>query len=167
MSDAPRPPEPEESPSADELRRIALPAHVRRAPRFRTIIGTGIVAGFIVGALCGLLLPNSTATGRGTVALVIGLGFALIGALVTSLIAIGLDRDTPRYLKTAPDVEWLDDLPPAVPGSRRAGSDATSHAPTSGADQPEPPLRPAEYTDRKPTTASAADDPENPEEERP
>ena len=99
MSDAPRPPEPEDAPSADELSHVAVPAHVRRAPRFARVIGTGVIAGFLAGALCGLLLPNSTGVGRGMVAILVGLGFALIGGIVTGMIAVGLDRGTPRYLK--------------------------------------------------------------------
>ncbi|WP_152650412.1 hypothetical protein [Demequina aestuarii] len=124
MSDAPRPPEPEDTPSEDELRRMSTPAHVRRAPRFRRVIGTGVTAGFVAGALCGLLLPNSTGVGRGMVAILVGLGFALIGGMVTGLIAVGLDRDTPRYLKTAPSAAW----PPPSPGDSAVGPDPASAA---------------------------------------
>ncbi|MDN4480327.1 hypothetical protein [Demequina muriae] len=135
MSDAPRPPEPEDTPSEDELRRISMPARLRRAPRFGRVVGTGVTAGFVAGALCGLLLPNSTGVGRGMVAILVGLGFALIGGMVTGLIAIGLDRGTPRYLKTAPASAW----PPPAPGDAAADS-----APASAAGEPATPSTPDE-----------------------
>lgn len=126
MSDAPRPPEPEDAPPADELRRVAMPAHVRRAPRFGRVIGTGVAAGFVIGALCGLLLPNSLGVGRGMVAILVGLGFALIGGTVTSVLAVGLDRGTPRYLKNAPSPAWPP--PSAAPGGAQAGGPPASAA---------------------------------------
>jgi hypothetical protein len=76
----------------DELDRVAYRAVVRTAPRFGRIIGTGIVVGGLVGAVLGFALPNSTGVGRGMVALLIGLGFACIGGLVTAVIATGVDR---------------------------------------------------------------------------
>ncbi|MFW7415503.1 hypothetical protein [Demequina sp. SO4-18] len=130
MSDAPRPQTPENSPSEDELRRTAMPAHLRRAPRFGRVVGTGVVAGFVIGALCGLLLPNSTGVGRGAVAVLVGLGFALIGGFVTGLIAVGLDRGTPRYLKSSPAAGW----PPPAPGDS-----GTEPARASAADSPSAP----------------------------
>lgn len=126
MSDAPRPQEPEPAYSDDELRRIALPAHVRRAPRFGRVIGTGVAVGFVAGALCGLLLPNSSGAGRGTAALFIGLGFALLGATVTALIAVGLDRGTPRYLKNAGAPAWT---------AEEGASAARPHRASAGRDE--------------------------------
>ncbi|MFW2512464.1 hypothetical protein ACNI3K_01665 [Demequina sp. SO4-13] len=133
MSDAPRPPVPSDPPSEDELRRTAIPAHLRRAPRFARVVGTGVTAGFVIGALCGLLLPNSTGVGRGAVAVLVGLAFALIGGLATGLIAIGLDRGTPRYLKSAPSAAW----PPPTAESTNADAGPAS----VGVEPAEPPTR--------------------------
>ena len=99
VSDAPHRPQPEESASAEELDRIALPATLRAAPRFSAFVLSGGLGGFVVGFLLGALLPNSTGAGRGTVGLFIGLGIGVLGALAGGLIAVWLDRDTPRHLK--------------------------------------------------------------------
>lgn len=108
-----------------------MPAHVRRAPRFGRVIGTGVAVGFVIGAGCGLVLPNSTGVGRGMVAILVGLGFALIGGVVTGMIAAGLDRGTPRYLKNAPTAAW----PPAdASDSRESRTDPASASADGNAD---------------------------------
>lgn len=75
----------------DELDRVAYDALVRNAPRFGRFIGTGVGIGALVGLIIGLVLPNTTAVGRGVVAILVASGFALIGALVSASIAVGLD----------------------------------------------------------------------------
>ncbi|WP_084104631.1 hypothetical protein [Demequina sp. NBRC 110056] len=102
MSDVP---DSTSAPSAEELERTALPATLRRAPRFARVIGTGAVAGFVVGFLCGLLLPNSTGVGRGTVGLVVGFGFACFAGLIAALVAVWLDRGSPAHLKEVKERE--------------------------------------------------------------
>ena len=72
-------------------------------------MGAGLAAA--AGVLCGLLLPNSTGVGRGMVAIVVGVGFALFGGVISGLIAIALDRGTPKYLKNAPPAQWSQDYP--------------------------------------------------------
>jgi hypothetical protein len=75
----------------DELDRVAFDAVVRNAPRFGRFIGTGVAIGAVAGLLIGLLLPNTTSVGRGTVAILVAAGFAIIGALVASAIVVGVD----------------------------------------------------------------------------
>lgn len=75
----------------DELDRVAFDAVVRSAPRFGRFIGTGVGIGFVVGLIIGLVLPNTTAVGRGVVALLIASGFAIIGALVSAALVVGVD----------------------------------------------------------------------------
>ncbi|WP_084038904.1 hypothetical protein [Demequina sp. NBRC 110053] len=116
------------APSAEELERKALPAHLRRAPRYGRIIGTGAVAGFVVGFLCGMILPNSTGVGRGTVGLVVGFGFACFAGLIAALVAVWLDRDSPGYVKRAKErdaaVDWVDEADPTV--APASAAEATS-----------------------------------------
>ena len=109
VTDAPKAPEPANEPSAEHLERVAVPARVRRAPRFGRIVGMGGGLAAAAGVLCGLLLPNSTGVGRGMVAIVVGLAFALFGALIAGLIAVLLDRGTAKYLKNAPPTNWPQD----------------------------------------------------------
>ena len=91
MSDAPRFEEPD-VPDIDELDRVAYDAVVRNAPRFGRFIGTGVGIGALAGLVIGLVLPNTTAVGRGVVALLVAAGFALIGGLVASALVVGIDR---------------------------------------------------------------------------
>ncbi|WP_203653380.1 hypothetical protein [Demequina activiva] len=105
MSDVPHRPESEGTPSVEELDRIAVPASIRRAPRFGRVVGTGAGGGFAVGFLCGMILPNSTGLGRATVGILVGLGIGLFGGLIAGVIAVGLDRRSPAYLKAARERE--------------------------------------------------------------
>ena len=109
VTDATNAPEPADTPSAEELEHIAVPAHVRRAPRFGRIVGMGAGLAAATGVLCGLLLPNTTGVGRGMVAIVVAVAFALFGGLIAALIAVAPDRKTPRYLKNAPPAQWSQD----------------------------------------------------------
>ncbi len=79
--------EPDEAasePTAEELA-SAVPAVVRRAPRFARVMLTGAGTPAAVGFLIGALLPNSVATGRVVTGLLIALGFAIIGGTLTGL----------------------------------------------------------------------------------
>jgi predicted lipid-binding transport protein (Tim44 family) len=125
VSDAPHRPQSEETPSAEELDRIAIPASIRRAPRFGRVVGTGIGGGFAVGFLCGMILPNSTGLGRATVGILVGLGIAVFTGLIAGLIAVGLDRRTPAHLKAAKEREAAaaqavggESPPPAQPSAQ-------------------------------------------------
>ena len=91
MSDAPH-----DNPSQAELDANSLPAIVRRAPRFARMIATGAGVGFAVGVVIALALPGHGAAYRGAVALLVGLGFGMIGALSAGAIATRVDGSDPR-----------------------------------------------------------------------
>jgi len=135
VSDAPHGSRPEDTPSVEELERISVPATVRRAPRFGRVMGTGVAVGLIAGLLCGLLLPNSTGVGRFTVGLIVGLGFALVTVTVAGLVAVGLDRGTPRHVKAAKEREAASAsalaAEPDAPGDADAEATGASAPPSS------------------------------------
>ncbi len=79
-------------PLPEDLESMAVPAHVRTAPRFGSFIGTGVGAGIVVAAVLALFLPNSTGTGRFLVFLVLALGLCLLGAVIGGALATSLDR---------------------------------------------------------------------------
>ena len=82
---------PADTPTIDELDRVAFDAVVRNAPRFGRFIGTGVAIGAAAGFIIGLVLPNSTSLGRGVVALLVASGFAIIGGLVAAALVVGID----------------------------------------------------------------------------
>jgi hypothetical protein len=55
------------------------------------IVGTGIAFGAGFGLVLGFSLPNSTGVGRGMVAILLAIGFGMIGALTAGAIATRLD----------------------------------------------------------------------------
>ncbi len=120
MSDSPQPSDPQhaplETPSEEELARIAVPATARRAPRFGRVIGTGAWLGVFIGAIAGFALPNSTGVGRGVVALLMALGLGALGALSAAVVAAGMDGRDPG--------------PASAPADADASSDATGDAAT-------------------------------------
>jgi len=95
----------------DELDRVAFDAAVRNAPRFGRFIGTGVFIGFVAGLIIGLVLPNTTAVGRGTVALLVASGFAIIGAIVAGALVVSIDG-TKRAPSTPVGFPWE---PPTEP----------------------------------------------------
>jgi len=108
----------------DELDRVAFDAVVRNAPRFGRFIGTGVAIGALVGLIIGLVLPNTTSLGRGVVALLVGAGFALIGAIVAGGIVVGIDGT--RRAPTTPAFPWEPPLAPVEPDAPSVGQeDAT------------------------------------------
>ncbi len=127
MSDSPQPSDPQhaplETPSEEELARIAFPATARRAPRFGRVIGTGAWLGIFIGAIAGFALPNSTGVGRGVVALLMALGLGALGALIAAVVAAGMDGRDPGSASAPADAD--------------ASSDATADAATP-ADGPAP-----------------------------
>jgi len=100
------------TPSADELDRLAYDAVVRNAPRFGRFIGTGVAVGAVAGFGLGFILPNSTGVGRFTVGLLLALGFATIGGLVTAVLATGVDGT--RKVPEGRPFPW--EVPDAAPG---------------------------------------------------
>ena len=89
-------------PDEQELERVAVPATVRRAPKF----GAFITTGGLVGALLGLVLALVTSSpgagagygfisflsGDGTVRLLTALAFAVLGGFVGGALAVRADR---------------------------------------------------------------------------
>lgn len=89
-------------PDEHELERVAVPATVRRAPKFGAFITTGA----LVGALLGLVLALVTASpdtvggdgfisflgGDGTVRLLTAGSLAVLGGLVGGALAVRADR---------------------------------------------------------------------------
>jgi hypothetical protein len=95
VSDA-RTPDPAKAvPSAEELKRTAIPAAIRHAPRFGRMVGTGVWIGIGVAVVLGSVLPNSTGVGRFVVILLLSLGFVLIGGLIGGVIVTRLDKPGP------------------------------------------------------------------------
>ncbi|WP_084079316.1 hypothetical protein [Demequina sp. NBRC 110057] len=105
MSEQQPSPEPAEPADFDAADRQVIPASVRRAPKFAAFITTGVIVGAVAGLLCGFLLPNSTGVGRGTVALLVASGFAVLGVVIGGVTAVLLDRSTPRELKAMKEAE--------------------------------------------------------------
>ncbi|WP_062070894.1 hypothetical protein [Demequina sediminicola] len=84
-----------------DVKRDAIPATYRVAPRFGRIIGLGGVVGFVLGVVVSLVMPNTTETGLFMVAMLVGAGFALLGGALAGVIVALMDRDTPGRLKAA------------------------------------------------------------------
>ena len=96
-------------PSEDELARVAVPARVRRAPKFGVFIVAGAVVGLVVGLLLTLFLGagsdgsgSSDVTsgtgfisfldGQGAIRAVMGTAGAVVGAFVGGALAVRADR---------------------------------------------------------------------------
>ena len=110
--DEPRPATPEvpaaDVPSEAELARIATPATVRRAPRYRAFLVTGALVGMVVG----LVVAFATAAGSGVgesdggvlpflggqngVRWILAVSFGVVGTFVGGAIAVLADRRSTR-----------------------------------------------------------------------
>ncbi len=103
------PDEPAELPDEDELERVAVPARVRRAPKFGAFIVAGAVVGAVVAllatALVGWLSDDAGASdvasgqgfisfldGQGAIRAVMGLTGAVVGGFVGGALASRADR---------------------------------------------------------------------------
>ncbi len=104
-------------PSQAELDAKSFAAIVRRAPRFVRIIVTGAGVGFSAGVVIALALPGHGAAYRAAVALLVGLGFATIGALSTGAIATRADGRDP-WAHTRAWNPWEVPELPATPAAR-------------------------------------------------
>lgn len=93
--------------------RVVIPANyrpaIRLAPRFARIIGTGAGVGFVFGVVIALGLPGHGASYRAAVALLVGLGLGMVGALTAGAIATRSRAREPW----APAQAWI---PPEPPG---------------------------------------------------
>ncbi|WP_291379338.1 hypothetical protein [Demequina sp.] len=91
-------------PTPDHLRDSAIPATYRRAPRTERFILTGVGIGLFVGLILGATLPAGTAVGRGVAMLLLGLGGALAGGLVTGAQAAVIEYVSGRSADRQRDV---------------------------------------------------------------
>lgn len=93
---APAQPELTDVPSAEELSRIAIPATVRRAPRYRAFVVAGAVLGLLVAVVVVLLGLTRAASGTdprvGVVLGFVGAALALVGAALGAVLAVLVDR---------------------------------------------------------------------------
>ena len=78
-------------PSEDELERTAVPARLRRAPRYRAFGVTGALVAAVLGAVL-VLVTGPEGGDPGYALLFVLLGSALIGAVLGGLVAVLLDR---------------------------------------------------------------------------
>jgi len=117
-------------PTHDDVPQHAIPATYRRAPRTERFILTGVGIGAAIGLILGLILPAGTAIGRGTAGLLLAIGGALAGGLVTGAQAAfieytsGRSADRQRHNiesdwvpSVGIDPERLDTEPPAASAS--------------------------------------------------
>jgi hypothetical protein len=87
---------PDDLSSQAELDANSLPAFLRREPRFARIITAGAGIGFAFGVALALGLPGHGASYRAVVALLVGLGLAMVGALTAAAIVTRSDGRDPR-----------------------------------------------------------------------
>lgn len=93
-------------PDAAELAQIAEPTTVRRAPRYRAFVLTGVIVGAVLAFVLVLVFggddrPGGSATGAldvgsGPVLIFTALTLCLVGALLGALVALLLDRRSRR-----------------------------------------------------------------------
>jgi len=91
-------------PTAEELSRIAEPATLRRAPRYRAFVVAGTVVGLLIAlvlVIIGALRSQAgTDAGSGVVLLFVAGVLGLIGAAVGAAVAVLVDRRTRRTRRT-------------------------------------------------------------------
>ncbi|WP_448058814.1 histidine kinase [Cellulomonas hominis] len=107
-SDGPARPDGDDLPTEAELARVAEPATVRHAPRFRAFLTTGALAGAVVALVVTVIVgrdspvePDGTAfiglfEGQGAVRSVMTLAGAAFGALLGGALAAWADRRSLR-----------------------------------------------------------------------
>lgn len=100
--------EPAVVPSEDELARIATPATLRRAPRYRAFLVTGGLVGAVVGLVLAFLLADGSGVTAATVGMlplldgqngvraVCAVGGALVGTFAGGALALAADRRSTR-----------------------------------------------------------------------
>lgn len=83
-------------PSPEELRDVAEPAVVRRAPRYRSFVLAGALVGVLLAVVLVLVVPGDQALGRGPVLVFVGLTAVAVTALLGAVVAVLVDRSTRR-----------------------------------------------------------------------
>ncbi len=100
-------PQPAAPPSEAELERVALPATVRRAPRYRSFMVAGALAGAVVGLVLALVLADGDTAGGGVgllpfldgvggVRALSTLTGGVVGTFAGGLVAVVADRRSTR-----------------------------------------------------------------------
>lgn len=92
MSSTDGPTGPTDVPSAEDLARIAIPATLRRAPRYRAFVVAGGVLGLVVALALVLFGVGPTAAGTGIALGFVGAALALTGASLGAVVAVLVDR---------------------------------------------------------------------------
>ncbi|MDO8105886.1 hypothetical protein Q6348_01600 [Isoptericola sp. b441] len=82
---------PGDVPDLAELERIATPVTVRRVPRYRAFIVTGVVVGLVATLVLAILTADRPTPGAGWAIAAVGLGLASIGALLGGLVAVAVE----------------------------------------------------------------------------
>lgn len=93
---APAPDDDATLPSPEELRDVAEPAVVRRAPRYRAFVLAGALVGVLVAVVLVLVVPGDQALGRGPVLVFVALTAVAVTALLGAVVAVLVDRSTGR-----------------------------------------------------------------------
>lgn len=83
-------------PTPAELREVAEPAVVRRAPRYRSFVLAGAMVGVLLAIVLVLVVPGDQPLGRGPVLVFVGLTGVLVTALLGAVVAVLVDRSTRR-----------------------------------------------------------------------
>ena len=83
-------------PSPEELRAVAEPAVVRRAPRYRSFVLAGALVGMLLAVVLVLVVPGDQALGRGPVLVFVALTAVAVTALLGAVVAVLVDRSTRR-----------------------------------------------------------------------
>lgn len=110
MSDADAP-----TPQQAELDANAVPAFIRRAPRFARMVLTGFGIAFAFGATIGLLLPGHQAGPRTAVAILMGMGIGIIGGVTAAAIATRFDDMSMAAARAAAAAQDRNGAPWALP----------------------------------------------------
>jgi hypothetical protein len=88
-------PDPSEPVSPGRERRVQ-PATVRRAPRYRAFIGTGVVLGAVLGVVATMVFPDDGHFSTGAVAGYLSVTLGLLGGLLGGVAAVVAERRQPR-----------------------------------------------------------------------
>jgi hypothetical protein len=83
-------------PSPEELRDVAEPAVVRRAPRYRSFVLAGALVGVLLAVVLVLAVPGDQPLGRGPVLVFVALTAVAVTALLGAVVAVLVDRSTRR-----------------------------------------------------------------------
>ncbi len=79
-------------PSEAELRRIARPATVRRAPKFRAFIVVGALVGIVLGSIIGAVASVGLLQNQTPAIVMSAIGLGGFGALAAAGIAVWVDH---------------------------------------------------------------------------